>query len=73
MAHYNSRLVGVIELGVSFTHKQAFYGVAKQLITGEDREYVYIQQQIKARVKMRNWTKSGMLRSPVFVDFILAG
>ncbi|MFG0217267.1 hypothetical protein ACFU8X_29880 [Brevibacillus porteri] len=44
----------------------------KQLITGEDREYVYVQPQIKARVKMRNWTKSGMLRSPVFVDFILS-
>ncbi|MGK5654356.1 hypothetical protein ACSNN6_26560 [Brevibacillus formosus] len=72
MAHYNGRPAGVIELGVPPTHKQAFYGVAKQLITGEDREYVYIQPHIKARVKIRNWTKSGMLRSPVFVDFIFA-
>ncbi|MBG9944390.1 hypothetical protein ABD77_20955 [Brevibacillus formosus] len=52
-------------------HKQAFYGVAKSIVTGENRDYVYIQPQIKASVKMRNWTKSGMLRSPVFVDFIL--
>ncbi|MFF0829011.1 ATP-dependent DNA ligase [Brevibacillus sp. NPDC003359] len=72
LAHYNGRPAGVVELGVPPTHKQAFYGVAKQLITGEDREYVYMQPQIKARVKMRNWTKGGMLRSPVFVDFILA-
>ncbi|WP_409175628.1 ATP-dependent DNA ligase [Brevibacillus fortis] len=71
LAHYNGRPAGVIELGVPPTHKQAFYGVAKQLITGEDRDFVYVQPQVKARVKMRNWTKSGMLRSPVFVDFIL--
>ncbi|MED4581901.1 ATP-dependent DNA ligase [Brevibacillus choshinensis] len=64
------RPVGVIELGVPPTHKQAFYGVVKPLITGEDRNFVYVQPQIKARVKFRNWTKSGMLRSPVFVDFI---
>lgn len=65
------RPAGVIELGVPPTHKQAFYGVAKTLITGEDRDFVYVQPRMKARVKFRNWTKSGMLRSPVFVDFIL--
>lgn len=65
------RPAGVIELGVPPTHKQAFNGVIKQLITGEDRDYVYVEPRIKARVKFRNWTKSGMLRSPVFVEFIL--
>lgn len=57
LAHYNSRPVGVIELGVTPSHKQAFYDVAKPLITGEDREFVYVQPLIKARVKFRNWTK----------------
>lgn len=71
LAHYKGRPVGVIELGVPPAHKQAFYGVVKPLITGEDRDFVYIQPQIKAQVKFRNWTSSGMLRSPVFVDFIL--
>jgi len=65
------RPAGIIELGVSPTHKRAFYGVCKQLITGEGRDYVYIEPRIKARVKMRNWTHSGMLRSPAFVDFSL--
>lgn len=71
----NGRLrpAGAIELGVPPTHKQAFYGVAKSLITGEDRDYVYLEPRIKASVKFRNWTKSGNLRSPVFVDFILNG
>lgn len=71
LAHVDGRPAGVIELGVPPVHKQAFYGVVKPLITGEDRDFVYIQPQIKAQVKFRNWTSSGMLRSPVFVDFIL--
>ncbi|MEJ8548136.1 RNA ligase family protein [Brevibacillus borstelensis] len=66
------RPAGVIEFGVPPAHKQAFYDVAKELIAGEDREFVYVEPRIKARVKFRNWTKSGNLRSPVFVDFLLA-
>ncbi|WP_289142439.1 RNA ligase family protein [uncultured Brevibacillus sp.] len=72
LAHVNGRPAGVIELGVPPTHKKAFYGVAKPLITGEDRDFVYVQPLIKARVKFRNWTKGSMLRSPVFVEFILS-
>ncbi|MDH2332490.1 ATP-dependent DNA ligase [Paenibacillus polymyxa] len=62
---------GIIELGATPTHKKAFYGVSKTLITGEDREYVYVEPRIRARVKMRNWTKAGLLRSPVFTEFIV--
>ncbi|MMZ50327.1 putative DNA ligase-like protein [compost metagenome] len=62
---------GIIELGATPTHKKAFYGVSKSLITGEDREYVYVEPRIRARVKMRNWTKAGLLRSPVFTEFIV--
>ncbi|MED1792856.1 ATP-dependent DNA ligase [Brevibacillus nitrificans] len=71
LAHVNGRPAGIIELGVPPTHKQAFYGVAKPMITGEDRDFVYVQPRIKARVKFRNWTKNGMLRTPVFVEFVL--
>lgn len=72
LAHVNGRPAGVIELGVPPTHKQAFNGVAKTLITGEDREFVCVQPLIKARVKFRNLTKGGMLRSPVFVKYIFS-
>ncbi|HZG16985.1 MAG TPA: ATP-dependent DNA ligase [Candidatus Bathyarchaeia archaeon] len=65
------RPAGIIELGVPPEHKKAFYGVAKSLITHEDKDFVYIDPKLRARVKFRNWTKSGNLRSPVFVDFIL--
>ncbi|MCV9947780.1 ATP-dependent DNA ligase [Paenibacillus sp. BT-177] len=65
------RPAGIIEFGASPTHKKAFSGVSKALITGEDREYVYMEPRIRARVKMRNWTKAGLLRSPVFTEFIV--
>lgn len=65
------RPAGIIELGVSPTHKQAFRGVFQQLVIGEDKDYVYLEPRIQARVKMRNWTKSGLLRSPVFERFIV--
>ncbi|WP_438495764.1 ATP-dependent DNA ligase [Paenibacillus sp. IHBB 3054] len=65
------RPAGVIELGVSPLHKQAFRGVTPQLVTGEDKEFVHLEPRLRAKVRMRNWTKSGMLRSPVFTEFIL--
>lgn len=64
------RPAGIIELGASPTHKKAFYNIVKPLITWEDRNFVYVELRIRARVKMRNWTKSGMLRGPVFCEFI---
>lgn len=69
----NGRLksVGIIELGVTPTHRKAFYSVKDALISAEDDAYVYLQPQLKARVKIRNWTRKGLLRSPAFVEFIV--
>lgn len=67
----NMRPAGIIEFGASPVHKQAFRGVAKQLVSGEDKDFVYLHPKLRVRVKMRNWTKSGMLRSPVFTEFIV--
>ncbi|MMZ59168.1 putative DNA ligase-like protein [compost metagenome] len=64
------RPAGIIELGVGPTERKAFYGVSKALITGEDRDFVFVEPRIRASVKMRNWTRAGMLRSPVFERFI---
>lgn len=65
------RPAGVIEHGPNSKHKQAFRGVCQQLVTGEDKNNVYLEPKIQARVKMRNWTKSGLLRIPVFDQFIV--
>lgn len=65
------RPAGIIELGVSPTHKRAFRAVCKQLEIGEDKGFVYLDPRIQAKVKFRNWTRHGMLRTPSFVDFVL--
>ncbi|WP_346780654.1 hypothetical protein [Paenibacillus sp. PastF-1] len=45
--------------------------MATQLVTGEDKKFVHLAPRLRAKVKMRNWTKSGMLRTPVFEQFII--
>ncbi|AZK44964.1 ATP-dependent DNA ligase [Paenibacillus lentus] len=68
--HGKIQPAGTIQLGVTPTEKRAFFGVVKPLITGEDRDFMYINPQIKAKVKMRNWTRAGYLRNPIFMNFI---
>ncbi|MEC0241960.1 ATP-dependent DNA ligase [Paenibacillus dokdonensis] len=65
------RPTGIIEHGPGTKAKQAFYGVSKGIVSGVDRNFVYLEPRIRAEVKMRNWTKSGLLRSPVFTQFII--
>jgi DNA ligase-1 len=66
-----TRHAGLIELAVPPSHKQALYAVSQPLIIGEDKHFVYLEPRIKARVKFRNWTHHGLLRSPSFVDFVV--
>ncbi|MBQ4899379.1 ATP-dependent DNA ligase [Paenibacillus sp. Marseille-P2973] len=65
------RPAGIIEFGVGPKEKNAFYGVAQQIVVGENSDFVFMEPRLRARVKMRNWTKSGLLRSPVFERFIV--
>lgn len=65
------RPADIIELGASPTHKKAFYGVVQPLITGEDRNFVYVEPRIKARVRMRGWTRGDVAGSGVYGVFIL--
>jgi DNA ligase-1 len=71
LLRHQERTVGVLEAAIPSAHKNAFSGVSKGLITGEDRNFVYVEPSIKARVRFRNWTQAGTLRSPEFVDFIV--
>ncbi|MBN2980095.1 RNA ligase family protein [Cohnella algarum] len=71
LAQLDGRGVGIIELAVPAVHRQAFYGIAKTIVTGEDRNYVYLEPSIQAVVQFRNWTRAGLLRSPEFVRFIV--
>ncbi|MBB3132141.1 DNA ligase-1 [Paenibacillus rhizosphaerae] len=65
------RPTGIIEHGPGPKEKKAFYGVSKGIVSGEDKNFVYLEPLIRAEVKMRNWTKAGLLRSPVFTRFIV--
>jgi DNA ligase 1 len=71
LLQHRDRTVGILELAVPSAHKKAFYGVSKGLVTGEDRNFVYVQPSISVRVRFRNWTRAGMLRTPEFVDFVI--
>lgn len=71
LLQHKERNVGVLELVVPSAHKKAFYGVSKGIVTGEDHNFVYVEPCLAARVKFRNWTRAGMLRTPEFVDFII--
>lgn len=71
LLQHENRPVGILELAVPPTHKKAFYGVAKGLVTGEDKNFVYVKPSITAKVRFRNWYHSGALRSPEFVRFVV--
>jgi DNA ligase-1 len=71
LLQHQERTVGVLELAVPSAHKNAFYGVSKGLVTGEDRDFIYVDPSITTRVRFRNWTRAGMLRTPEFVDFVI--
>jgi DNA ligase-1 len=71
LLQHEDRALGVLELAVPIAHKKAFYGISKGIITGEDRNFVYVEPGIKAKVRFRDWTRKGMLRSPEFVDFVV--
>ncbi|MGG1601261.1 ATP-dependent DNA ligase [Paenibacillus naphthalenovorans] len=65
------RPAGMVELGVTPKQRMAFYQVKDALMTSEDDKFVYLEPRIKGRIKTRNWTKAGLLRSPAFAEFLL--
>jgi DNA ligase-1 len=65
------RPAGIIELGVSPAQKKAFRAISKQLVNSEDKSFVYLDPRIQAKVKFRNWTRHGLLRTSSFVDFVI--
>jgi DNA ligase-1 len=65
------RPAGTIKFGGNTKQRQSLYTISKKLIIGEDKNFVYLDPQIKAKVKFRNWTRHGMLRDPALVDFVV--
>ncbi|WP_339292751.1 ATP-dependent DNA ligase [Paenibacillus sp. FSL W8-0187] len=63
------RSAGIIEYATQATRKE-FYSMSRSLVTGEDKKFIYLNPTIRGRVKYRNWTKSGLLRTPVLTELI---
>ncbi|MFS0722885.1 ATP-dependent DNA ligase [Paenibacillus sp. 1P07SE] len=70
LVHMGGKPVGVVEQSVPPEIRSAFMAAARGLVLSEDRHYVYLQPQLRARIRYRSRYKSGMLRSPQFVDFL---
>lgn len=65
----NGKPAGVMEF-MPLNERKAFRQISRQLVYKEDKNFVYIDPIIKCRVKHRNLTKAGKLRTPVFDSFI---
>lgn len=62
------RAAGVLKFGTTPAQRKWFYAQTKKLTTGTDKHFVYLEPQIKAFVKFRNWTRNNMLRDPSLID-----
>jgi len=69
--HPDLRPLGLLLSGMSPVHREAFFKIAKGIKTGEDKEYIHLEPLLRCQVKGRGFTSKGILRSPIFVDFIL--
>lgn len=65
----DNRYKGVLEF-VPPNQRKAFYQISKQLITGEDKDYIYLDPLISCEVKYQCLTKKGYMRSASFQKFI---
>lgn len=61
--------VGTMEF-VTPEARKAFYHISKQITVKETENWRYVQPVIKCKVKFQSYTKSGLMRSPSFVEFV---
>lgn len=50
--------------------KKEFYSQYRDLIVEENQKFIFLDPKMKCRIKFRNYTKSGLLRIPSFVEFL---
>jgi DNA ligase-1 len=66
----NKRPAGIIKLGVTTLQEITFRAVTKSKISFSNDRFAYLDSGIRARVMYRGFTRHGMLRAPVFMNFI---
>lgn len=62
--------VGTMEF-VTPEARKAFYHISKQITVKDTDDWRYVQPVIKCKVKFQSYTKSGLMRSPSFVEFVV--
>jgi DNA ligase-1 len=67
----DGRYAGICEF-VPSEARAVFRQISKQLVQSENQNWLYLEPLIRCRVKYQCLTHSGLLRSPSFVEFILA-
>lgn len=66
----NGNYVGMIEFPPSVQVRKEFNKVAKQIVCGENNEWIFIDPLLSCKVKFQCYTKDGSkLRSPTFEEF----
>jgi len=68
MRHRNED-VGLLENGVTSAHRNAFGGISKLIFKDEDRDFVYVEPVVQARIRYRGRTAEGQFRAPEFIEF----
>ncbi|WP_372636636.1 ATP-dependent DNA ligase [Cohnella sp.] len=71
LVRHRDQIAGLLEHGIPSAHRNAFLGVCGTLATHEDRDFVYVEPAIQARVRHQLWTRDGLLRKPEFVEFVV--
>lgn len=65
------RPIGSIELGITTEARKSMWPVFQAYKSGESKDHIYVQPLIRCKVKYRDWYKSGLMRLPVFQEFIV--
>ncbi|WP_236693978.1 hypothetical protein [Sporosarcina globispora] len=63
------RTVGLMEFMIPAARKK-FYQEYRKYVVEENKDFIFLESKIKAKVKYRNLTKENKLRIPSFVEYI---
>lgn len=66
----DGKYVGTCEF-VPSAERSAFWKIAEQIVTDEDKDWLYLDPVMHCKVKFQDYTRTGLMRTPSFVEFIL--
>ncbi|SFJ82461.1 ATP-dependent DNA ligase [Thermoflavimicrobium dichotomicum] len=68
----DGRPAGLIEFPPPRNVRKALFPIMNQAKVKEDERFVYVRPKIRCRVKSRGLTSNGLIRIPVFKEFLFA-